>query len=335
MEDRDDKGEGDRRVIVSKEADCARMDIEKPPLFICAPMVRYSKLPFRKLVSRFNCDLTYTPMIYAMNFVRSEECRAKEFSTDDQSKRAGEGGAEEEVDYPIVQFAAKHPEEFAAAAELVHGHSRGIDLNCGCPKRDVRQHGFGSALLDSPELIRDIVKQTRGRISFDPDFSVSVKIRVQYPIERTVDMCRMLEKAGVSHIAVHGRTRDQRGEKPDYAAIGLVKSALSIPVYANGDCNTYEQALEITKLTNADGVMSANGLLANPALFAGHEYTPRQCVVDWLDLESSLGIPFEPFHQHLNFMLRPVLSKPQRMYFYELNSALAVREFLEEVLGEG
>ena len=68
--------------------------------------------------------------------------------------------------------------------------SRGIDLNCGCPKRDVRQNGFGSQLLDSPQLIADIVRQTRARVSHDPEFSVSVKIRIQYPLEKTVDLCR-------------------------------------------------------------------------------------------------------------------------------------------------
>lgn len=67
--------------------------------------------------------------------------------------------------------------------------STGIDLNCGCPKSDVRKDGFGSKLLDDPQLIADIVKQTRARIS-DPDFTVSTKIRVKYPIEQTVDLCR-------------------------------------------------------------------------------------------------------------------------------------------------
>lgn len=59
--------------------------------------------------------------------------------------------------------------------------------------KDVRQEGYGSKLLDDPELISDIVKQTRARIP-DPDFTVSTKIRIMYPIERTVDMCRKVSK---------------------------------------------------------------------------------------------------------------------------------------------
>jgi tRNA-dihydrouridine synthase len=65
----------------------------------------------------------------------------------------------------------------------------GVDLNCGCPKKDVRREGVGSKLLDNPELIMDIVKQTRARIS-DPTFTVSTKIRIKYPLEQTVDMCK-------------------------------------------------------------------------------------------------------------------------------------------------
>jgi tRNA-dihydrouridine synthase 4 len=67
--------------------------------------------------------------------------------------------------------------------------SSGIDLNCGCPKRDVRKEGYGSKLLEDPQLIADIVKQTRARIS-DPDFTISTKIRIKYPLEETIDLCK-------------------------------------------------------------------------------------------------------------------------------------------------
>ena len=110
----------------------------------------------------------------------------------------------------------------------------GIDLNCGCPKNDVRSKGFGSALLAKPDLLADIVRQTRERVP-DPSFSVSfpfsfsdyiqisLKVRVNYPLEKTVDLCRKAERAGVSHLTVHGRTPHQRTEPVDYDAIKLVK----------------------------------------------------------------------------------------------------------------
>ena len=154
-------------------------------------------------------------MIYADCFIKSEKCRAVEF-------------VPSEGDIPIVQFAAKNAEDFAGAAELVYGlvysnllliyfkivrknlfvrkfcpqknffsvkifflfsHCQGIDLNCGCPKRDVRSEGFGSKLLDDPQLIFDIVRQCRRRIS-DENFSISIKIRLKKSLEETVDLCR-------------------------------------------------------------------------------------------------------------------------------------------------
>jgi len=225
------------RIIVDKDADCERLGIRKP-LFICAPMVRYSKLHFRKLVKLYNTDVVYTPMIYAKDFLASENCRNVEFTTDCH-------------DSPIVQFAAKNPVEFADAAELVYGRASGIDLNCGCPKSDVRKEGYGSKLLEDPQLISDIVKQTRGRIT-SPDFTVSIKIRIKYPLEQTVDLCKKLEHVGVDHIAVHGRTVAMRKEPADYEAIKLIKSSVTVPVYANGGCKTYEDALNIAALTNVD-----------------------------------------------------------------------------------
>uniref|UniRef100_A0A1I8BDF7 Dus domain-containing protein n=1 Tax=Meloidogyne hapla TaxID=6305 RepID=A0A1I8BDF7_MELHA len=252
-------------------------DLQTPPLFVAAPMVRYSKFPFRRLVKKYGCDIVYTPMIYADCFIKSEKCRAVEFVPNEE-------------DFPIVQFAAKKPEDFAGAAELVYGHCQGIDLNCGCPKRDVRSQGFGSKLLDDPQLIFDIVRQCRGRIS-DPDFSISIKIRLKKSMEETVDICRKAEYAGISHIAVHGRTVEQRNEPPSYDSISTIKQALKIPVYANGNCKTRLEALKISKLTKADGIMVANGLLDNPAMFAGYLKTPKECILDWLEMENNLPSP--------------------------------------------
>lgn len=108
----------------------------------------------------------------------------------------------------------------------------------GCPKSDVRSKGFGSALLTKPELLADIVRQTRERIA-DPSFTVifvclfisffqiSLKIRLQYPLEKTIDLCRKAEHAGVSHLTIHGRTPNQRSEPVNYDAIRLIKVRFS------------------------------------------------------------------------------------------------------------
>ncbi|KHJ98135.1 dihydrouridine synthase [Oesophagostomum dentatum] len=309
------------------------------PKFYLAPMVRYSKLAFRKLVRLYDVDCCYTPMIYAKNFLESEHCRTSEFSTVPDDRPL------------IVQFASDDPFVFGSAAELVYNYATGVDLNCGCPKSDVRAKGFGSFLLNRPDLLADIVKQCRARIS-DPDFTISLKIRVQYPLEgtvdlcrkislkirvqypleRTVDLCRKAEKAGVSHLTVHGRTPQMRSEPVDYDAIRIVKESVAVPVIANGDITQRSQALDIAEKTGVDGVMAANGLLYNPALFAGHEYTPASCIRDFLNLSADHGLPLHLFQQHLIYMLRDLTTPYQRRVLHELSSRPAIEQFLENVL---
>ncbi|GMS89147.1 hypothetical protein PENTCL1PPCAC_11322 [Pristionchus entomophagus] len=291
------------------------------PLYYCAPMVRYSKLAFRNLVRRHGVNIAFSPMIYARNFLESEHARVSEFSTHTEDKQT------------IVQFAANEPEVFAAAAELVYNYSVGVDLNCGCPKSDVRQKGFGSSLLNKPELLADIVRQTRARIS-DPDYKVSLKIRVNYPLDRTIDLCRKAEAAGVSHLTVHGRTPSMRCEPVDYDAIRTIVDAVNVPVIANGDIRSLDDAITVTSSTGCAGVMAANGLLANPSFFHGEETTSAQCVRDWLDISANLGVPQAIFHQHLVYMLRDSLTPQQRRLFNELSCRPAVEQFLEPLLRE-
>ncbi|KAK6741332.1 hypothetical protein RB195_009277 [Necator americanus] len=291
----------------------------RKPKFYLAPMVRYSKLAFRQLVRLYDVDCCYTPMIYAKNFLESEECRSSEFSTIPDDRPL------------IVQFASDDPFIFGSAAELVYRYATGVDLNCGCPKSDVRAKGFGSFLLNQPDLLGDIVRQCRARIS-DPDFTISLKIRVQYPLQRTVDLCRKAEKAGVSHLTVHGRTPHMRSEPVDYDAIRLVKESVAVPVIANGGITQRMQALDIAEKTGVDGVMAANGLLHNPALFAGYEYTPAICVRDFLRLSANHGLPLQLFQQHVIYMLRNLITPSQRRVLHQLSSRPAIEEFLDNVL---
>ncbi|XP_016402170.1 tRNA-dihydrouridine(20a/20b) synthase [NAD(P)+]-like, partial [Sinocyclocheilus rhinocerous] len=103
----------------------------------------------------------------------------------------------------------------------------------------------------------------------------------------------------VSWITVHGRTADERHQPVHYDAIKTIKDSLSIPVIANGDIKSMQDVEAVYELTGVDGVMAARGLLANPAMFAGYEETPLQCVWDWVDIAVEHGTPFTCFHHHL------------------------------------
>ncbi|KFM56940.1 tRNA-dihydrouridine(20a/20b) synthase [NAD(P)+]-like protein, partial [Stegodyphus mimosarum] len=139
---------------------------------ICAPMVRYSKLPFRMLVRKYGCNVAFTPMIVSHSFVDSVKARHTDFSTSIEDRPL------------IVQFAAKNGNEFADSAELTYHYSDGVDLNCGCPQRWALSSGYGACLLEKPEVVHTMIQQVRNRIS-DPEYTVSLKIRMHENIRGT------------------------------------------------------------------------------------------------------------------------------------------------------
>ncbi|KAG8952099.1 hypothetical protein FRC04_005099 [Tulasnella sp. 424] len=293
---------------------------------ICAPMVRYSKLPFRQLVSQYNCHITTTPMILAKEFSRSAIARKSDFSTnvhergvfvmrerrrspDTNPDDAGIEGISSSLKSNerlvrgalIAQFAASDPVHFADAAELIWPHVDGIDLNCGCPQTWAYQERIGSFLLRKPET-------------------------------RTEQLIQTAIQAGVSHIGVHGRTRQQ----PSTAPVSLPSIAFSVeaakgqvPIVANGDAWSMPEIENIRKTTGVQGVMSARGLLANPGLFAGHERTPLEAVKTFVHLSTDYGLQYGLFHRHLMFMLESQFSKSERYIVNQLQSLASVVDYFE------
>lgn len=287
---------------------------------VCAPMVRYSKLPFRMLVRKYECDLAFTPMIIANSFVQSLKARDNEFTTCKEDRPL------------IVQFAANNDLDFADAATIVSPFADGVDLNCGCPQRWAMQEGYGACLIRKPELVHNMVRQTRNRVE-NPDFTVSVKIRIHKDLKETVNLCKNMEAAGVSWISVHGRTKEQRNQPVNLEAAKLIQENVGVPVIANGDIKSMEDAENVQRQTGVKGVMCARGMLQNPAMFAGFENTPLQCVQDWLDISLKLGTPHSTFHHHLMYMCERIMPKAERRIFNSLPSIPAVLDYLQENYG--
>ncbi|CAL1279190.1 unnamed protein product [Larinioides sclopetarius] len=211
----------------------------KELITMCAPMVRYSKLPFRMLVRKYGCDVAFTPMIISRSFIESEKARHSDFTT-----AAG--------DRPlIVQFAANNGVDLADATEIVCRYSDGVDLNCGCPQSWVLADGYGACLLNKPELVQDMIYQVRNRIS-DAKYTVSLKIRLHDDIRQSIEFCRQAQQAGASWISIHGRTKSQRNEPVNLDAIKLIKESVTIPVIGNGDILCLTDALEFHKHTGVN-----------------------------------------------------------------------------------
>ena len=286
---------------------------------ICAPMVRYSKLPFRLLVREFGCDLAFSPMIMSESYAVSAQARLNEFTTCRNDRPL------------IVQFAANKVDDFVTSAQFVSEYCDGVDLNCGCPQGWALREGIGASLIDKPEFVSDLVRQTRNQTR--DDLLVSIKIRIHSDYGKTIELCRQVEKAGVNFISIHGRTKSQRTDPVNLEAIKAIKESVQVPVVANGDIKSLNDVIKIKEETNVDGVMAARGLLENPAFYAGYERTPKECVEAWLRFSLETGTPFSCFHHHLSYMLERLLPRTERKYFNGLNSTPAVLDYLDERFG--
>ena len=117
---------------------------------------------------------------------------------------------------------------------------------------------------------------------------------------KTIEFVKRAESIGTDFITVHGRTRRQRStELVNLNAIKLIKENLKIPVIANGNVFTLNDAENIYEQTGVNGVMSARGLLKNPALFAGYDFTPWDCIENFIRLSIAYGTNHFIFHHHL------------------------------------
>jgi tRNA-dihydrouridine synthase B len=224
------------------------------PLLV-APMAGITDRPFRRLARRYGAALAVSEMVSARPELRNSR------KTRLRLDHAGEPG-------PVsVQIAGADPAMMAEAARLNVGEgAQIIDINMGCPAKKVCNAAAGSALLSDEALVARILDAVVAAVNVP----VTLKIRTGPAPERrnALNIARIAEAAGIQALAIHGRTRACMFEgRAEYETMAEVKSRVRIPVIANGDVQTPEDARRVLQLTGADAVMIGRAAQGRPWLF--------------------------------------------------------------------
>jgi tRNA-dihydrouridine synthase B len=221
---------------------------------ILAPMSFVTNLPVRLQCKKYGASLVYSEMIFSEAILH-------------QNKKSLTRCLTCEEERPIsIQLLGFDPDSLLSSANIITEIFRPeiIDINLGCPVHSVTRNKCGSALLKKPEIIREIVE----KLSCSLQVPITVKMRILNDLDETLKISRIIEKAGASALAVHGRTQNQKySGMSNLEFIKKIKEELTIPVIANGDISNAKTAKNVLEYTQCDGLMIGRAAIGNPYIF--------------------------------------------------------------------
>lgn len=242
-------------------------DLQLSGQLILAPMSGITDYTFRQLAREMGCGLVFTEMVSAEGLIRKGEAFLKI----------------KKDDHPVsVQLFGSDPEVIAEAAQMAESlGADAIDINMGCPAKQVVEAGAGVDLMCFPEKVKEILVEVRKKVKCP----LTIKIRSGWDGEHinAVEISKIAEDCGTNAISIHPRTKVQGFHgRADWNLIGKVKRAIRIPIVGNGDVTTPLLAKKMLEETGCDGVMIGRGALGNPWIFGFENSIP---------LEKEMAIP--------------------------------------------
>lgn len=232
-----------------------------------APMAGITDYVLRSLIRKHSktCLLT-TEMISSEALINESKCKKRDLIAANELIRRDKDHS------PIAyQLTGHKPKLIADAAKMLEKSADIIDINMGCPVNKVVKGQDGCALMRNPKLAAEIVKEVKSAIVIP----VSVKFRLGYTFEELnfVEFGEQMQKAGADFITIHGRTRAQMySGKADWDLIRKLKENVDVPVFANGDVNSIESAVECLEKSQADGIAIGRGVLGDVSLISRIEH---------------------------------------------------------------
>jgi len=226
----------------------------KKKMLFLAPLAGISDRSFREMYTKV-VDYKYSEMISAKGLFYLNEKTLSYLNETKNEKNL------------IIQIFGDDLESLIFASKYIEKHTKAvcIDINMGCPVPKVYKTNGGSALLNSPEMIEEIIKTLKENVKIP----ISVKLRSGIDREHVniIETAKACERGGASFITVHGRTRSE-GFKGNVNLddIKLAKENVNIPVIGNGDIKTLEDAVKMFSYTGCDAVMVGRSAISNPRL---------------------------------------------------------------------